>query len=150
MKIQDTNKLRIFICIGSNKIIGDSLGPLVGTYLKSKFNNNIIVYGDITNPVNFNSIDRILQEIRRKYNEKTVRILIDAALGKNVGSIVINSKELNVGIGLNKAKKINGDISIKGIVGKNYNDPIKNYLELKNKSFDQINDLAMQIVDTIN
>ena len=31
----------IFICVGSNKITGDSLGPIVGAKLKQKLGTNI-------------------------------------------------------------------------------------------------------------
>lgn len=63
------NKL-VFICIGTNKIMGDCLGPIVGTYLKSKFKDrlyeDIEVYGDIYNPIDYNSIHSILNLLELK------------------------------------------------------------------------------------
>lgn len=147
-----TNKDNIiFVCIGTNKIIGDCLGPLVGTYLKSKFReyNNIKIYGDIYSPIDYTNIDKILNSITYK-NDNTIRICIDSALGNDVGKILINSKELYIGKALEKNRKILSDINIKGVVGKNYKSKEKNIEELKSKKFEDINKLAISIVDFIN
>lgn len=143
----------IFICIGTNNMSGDYLGPLVGTYLKNKFRNtkknNIRIYGDIQNPVNFKNIDKVIEIIERKY-ENYISVLVDAALGEKVGTIIINSGELNIGKGLNKEKIIPGDIIIKGIVGKQHNDINKNIYELKSRNLKMINDMAISIVNSIS
>ena len=45
----------VFVCIGSNKIIYDSLGPRVGDKLEQNFNKNknIEIFGTMKNPVHF-------------------------------------------------------------------------------------------------
>lgn len=145
------NKL-VFICIGTNKIMGDCLGPIVGTYLKSKFKDrlyeDIEVYGDIYNPIDYNSIHSILNLLEPK-NEKCTRILVDSALGENVGDIVINSGGINIGEGILNGKQIVADINIKGIVGKNYKSIKKNMNQLGKINFNQINQMANYIVRAI-
>jgi len=140
-----TNK-HVFICIGTNKIMGDCLGPIVGTYLKSKFKDRL--YGDIYNPIDYNSIHSILNLLEPK-NEKCTRILVDSALGENVGDIVINSGGINIGEGILKGKQIVADINIKGIVGKNYKSIKKNMNQLGKINFNQINQMANYIVRAI-
>ena len=48
----------IFICVGSNKITGDSLGPIVGAKLKQKLGTNIAIIGTTETPVNYENIKR--------------------------------------------------------------------------------------------
>lgn len=58
------------------------------------------------------------------------------------GDVFISRNVLELGKGLNKNKKCDNNISIKGIVSKDYKDSIKNFIELKNVSFDIIEKLA--------
>lgn len=136
----------VYICIGSNKIVGDCLGPLVGTYLKNIFNAK--VYGDMENPINFYNADFIMQQINKNHSE-CLKVIVDSALGKNVGDIVIDDGVVEIGKGLNKRKKIYGDISIKAVVCKNYYDNIRNLIELRRKNIEEINDIAVDVIKII-
>ena len=50
----------IFICIGTNKIVGDSFGPIVGEILKRNVRDGRIkVIGDLTNNINSKNIKNI-------------------------------------------------------------------------------------------
>lgn len=51
------SKNTTIVCIGSDKIILDCLGPLVGTMLKNRTNLNII--GDLFNPITSKNISTI-------------------------------------------------------------------------------------------
>ena len=146
MKIYYKELPKVFICIGSNEVIGDCLGPLVGSYLKERF-NNIEVYGDILNPVNFKNANDILAKIKVKYDNRCCVILVDSALGDEVGNLVITSGEMYIGKCLNKNRKLTGDINIKGIVGINHNNTIQNLLELKKIDFRKVNQMALNIVE---
>lgn len=149
--VEDKSRV-IFICIGTNKLAGDCLGPMVGTYLKHKFKNrlykDIEVYGDINKPVDYNNINYILNKIENKNNE-CVKVLVDSALGENVGSILINSGGIFIGQGIFKGKEIIADINIRGIVGKNYKSIKQNILELENKDLSKIAEMANYIVNAI-
>jgi putative sporulation protein yyaC len=137
----------LFLCIGDSNIVGDSLGPLIGSFLeenKYKY-KNIKVAGTIENPIRYKDIDKI----KRERNQHI--IVIDSALGneKNVGKLLINDSYLNAGTSINLGKKIDGDIIIKGIVGKNYNNERLNYIELKRVKYETINEIASRIIVTI-
>lgn len=49
---------------------------------------------------------------------------------------------MELGKGLNKNKKCKNNISIRGVVSNDYKDSIRNFMELKNVSFDIIERLA--------
>ena len=84
----------LFICIGNSKIIGDSLGPLVGSIiLKNKNqmekNTKIEVLGTITSPLVYSKIETAIEQINK--NEYSKIIIIDSALG-NKNNIETNIK----------------------------------------------------------
>ena len=77
----------VFICIGSNKVTGDCLGPLVGSYLKSMY--KATVYGDMENPINYQNAEKIMKKLENN-NGESLKVVIDSALGKNIGDIIID------------------------------------------------------------
>lgn len=140
----------IFVCIGTEKIVGDSFGPMVGGNLKHlSFDNNmkIEVIGSKENIINYNNIDKKLKEVSRKY-QNSCTVLIDSALSKkeNIGKIVVTNKNMQIGSALNKNKYINADISVKAVVGQNYKLPKYNFRVLKNVS----SDLVMNLANTVS
>lgn len=142
----------LFLCIGDSNIIGDSLGPLIGSFIQKnknsiKKNINIEVIGTMELPIGYKKINNIIRNIE----ENTFIIMIDSALGSenNIGKIIIDSSNLCAGKGLNKGKCLNGDITIRGIVGKNHNDKVSNAIELRNISANRIDNIAGQIINTI-
>lgn len=137
----------VFICIGSNKVTGDCLGPLVGSYLKSMY--KATVYGDMENPINYQNAEKIMKKVENN-NGGSLKVVIDSALGKNIGDIIIDDGKVEIGKGLNKNKNIYGDISIKVVVGKNYHNNIKNIQELKNKNIEEIDKIAIDVVKMIS
>ena len=44
-KVYRQNKNLAFVCIGTNKVMGDSIGPRIGSYLKNT--TDLEVYGDL-------------------------------------------------------------------------------------------------------
>ena len=123
----------IFICIGTNKIVGDSLGPIIGEILKKNLEQkNISVLGDLKNNVNINNIYQNLKNIQTKYSKPYI-ISIDSALSQTIEPerVYIIKKGLIPGSALKKKSIQIGNISIKGIVGKDEKSLIKNYYNLK-------------------
>lgn len=41
-KISKENRKKVFLCIGTSKVPGDSLGPIVGSYLKENTNLEVL------------------------------------------------------------------------------------------------------------
>ncbi len=113
------NKNTVIICIGTDRCIGDCLGPLVGTYLtESMF--PFPVYGTISEPIHALNIDKKLEEIKRVHSDATV-IGIDACLGeeKNIGEIQVRDYPIHPGKGVGKLLPYVGESSIIGIVDSN-------------------------------
>lgn len=143
-KIQDIeiSKL-IFLCIGTNRVIGDCFGPLVGSKLKHYFSQeeNVEVIGDIENIVSIKNVYSIINQIQK---QEAFVIAIDAALSCNnkIGTIIVNQNKMNIGSGINKRNLYIGDISIKGIVAKDFKNPKRNFNALQNMPLSIIIDMA--------
>ncbi len=107
----------IFLCIGTDRSTGDSLGPLVGYKLKSEHKNNVYIYGSLETPVHSKNLITILEKIE-KYFINPYIIAIDSSLGsiQNVGKIFIEEKPITPGLALNKDLPSVGDLSITGVV----------------------------------
>lgn len=106
----------IIICIGTDKCIGDCLGPLVGTFLtKNSFPYPVI--GTLEKPAHAINLDFILKDIKIKYKDYFI-IAIDACLGYDncIGDIQIKSGPVHPGKGVGKTLPYVGDISIVGVV----------------------------------
>lgn len=136
----------IFLCVGSDKIIGDSYGPLVGKKLKELFKNmynNIEVYGTLEEPISAINLESKLKEIYKKYQNPCI-IAIDSALGAQdkIGTIFVSNTKMQCGKGTAKQIAYVGEISIKGIVAKNYKIPKYNFSTLQNTSLWEVMKLA--------
>ena len=136
LKIEKNKKI-IFLCVGSNKIIGDSFGPEVGSKLSEKFmyneniqNKNIKIVGNMLNPIcrkNLKNTINIVNKIQDRY-----LILIDSAVSQNI----IFGNSLGSGI------YAIGDISIKAGVCNDQNNAKRNFHQLQNVSKGLINELS--------
>ena len=142
----------VFLCIGTEKVIGDLYGPLVGQKLyendfkSSKFN----VIGRIGDNVTYSNIGTQLEKITNNYLNPYI-IAIDAAISEeeNIGKIVISNSKMKIGKAIKKQEKQIGNISIKAIVGKKNNTGLDNYKELKSISYSFIENLANETVKGI-
>ena len=149
----------IFLCIGTDRIIGDCLGPIVGTKLKNKFEKqniyNINIYGTLDENVSYSNIEDVLKTINDKYDDAYI-ISVDSALSnkENIGKVFIKEGKLSLGKSLNKKKIEIGDISISGVVGKNCKIPKYNFNILQNISLNEVLKLAnvvyKGIIEAIN
>lgn len=119
------NYMPIIVCVGSDLVLGDSLGPLVGTMLKNK-NIKTYIYGNLNFPITAKEVEYAKTYIKQMH-EKSFIIAIDAAVGEeeDIGLIKVNNKGLKPGLGAGKNLGVLGDASIIGIVNvksnKNYN-----------------------------
>lgn len=107
----------VFLCIGSDRMTGDCLGPYVGQKL-SRYNTiGISVYGTLDIPVHALNLEEISSLIRLRHPDALV-IAIDACLGqkKHLGYVTIGNGALYPGAGVRKELSPVGDIHITGIV----------------------------------
>lgn len=110
------NDNTIIICIGTDRCIGDSLGPLVGTMLKNS-DYKYPVYGTLDNPIHALNIYEALSEIKRKHPNGFF-LAIDACLGEkhNIGNVQIRKGPILPGKGVGKNLPKIGNYSIVAIV----------------------------------
>jgi len=110
------NDRTIVVCIGTDKCIGDCLGPLVGTLLfNSSFSYPVI--GTLESPAHAVNLDSVISNINNKYNNPFI-IAVDACLGHNefIGDIQVKLGPVHPGKGVGKTLPHVGDISIVGVV----------------------------------
>ncbi|WP_461206709.1 spore protease YyaC [Clostridium sp. DL1XJH146] len=138
----DTNT--VIICIGTDRCIGDCLGPAVGSMLVQK-NFPLKVYGTINSPIHALNIDKKLKEIKKE-NPASKIIGIDACLGnkKNIGEIQARNYPIHPGKGVGKVLPAVGDYSIIGIVDSSDNNEL---FTNRNIRLNLILDMAKVICD---
>jgi putative sporulation protein YyaC len=107
----------VFLCIGTDRSTGDSLGPLVGDKLKFLVRDKVSLYGNLEYPVHAKNLCETIEEINSLHTNPYI-IAIDACLGtlSNVGKIIVEDKPLSPGAAMNKDLPKVGDLSITGIV----------------------------------
>lgn len=106
----------IIICIGTDKCIGDCLGPLVGSFLIEN-NFPLPVYGTLESPIHALNIEEKLNYINKLHPNSNV-IGIDACLGdeSSIGEIHTRDYPIHPGKGVGKHLPEVGHQSIIGIV----------------------------------
>lgn len=112
-------KTIVFVCIGTDRSTGDSLGPLIGYKLWAvgqKY-RHVYIHGTLENPVHAKNLKDVMDEIKQKY-EKPLIIAIDACLGQmnHIGWISVGQGPIRPGSGVNKELDPVGDVHITGIV----------------------------------
>lgn len=118
------DKNTVIICIGTDRCIGDCLGPMVGTFLKDK-RFPLPVYGTISEPVHALNLDKKLSEIKSEHPNKNI-IGIDACLGdsSSIGEIQARDYPIHPGKGVGKILPDVGEASIIGIVDSSDNNEL--------------------------
>lgn len=141
-----------FLCLGTDRVIGDSLGPIIGTKLKEYIKQNNIedinIIGSLEEPLNSLNYNKV-KDI------KGYKILIDSAISNEykIGSIIIekNSKILKQII--NEDKMINSDIVIKYIISEDLKNKNLNFIKLQNIKLSYIykaaNDISKSLINVI-
>lgn len=145
-----TNREIVFFCIGTDRVIGDCLGPITGSLLKNKYNTEN-VYGDLEENLTYENIEKKLDEINLKFESPYI-VAIDAALSeeRNIGKFFVDNNGINFGNGLGKNVSKVGNLGIKVVVGKDYNDKDLNFRTLQNVSLSKIMKLSKKTFDGID
>lgn len=140
----------IIICIGTDRAIGDALGPLVGSFLNKKIKN--IVYGTIHRPVHALNVQDVIKEIKTDYPNRRV-LAIDAGISSisSIGTIILREGSVRPGAGVNKSLGSIGDFSIVGVTAYNKNS-IQNTLYDTRLSFvyDMARVISVMIEEVLN
>ena len=138
----------VILCVGTNKIIGDLFGPIVGQKLIENIKRkDIIIYGDIQNTLNFSNAKTILEKVFFEYRKPFI-ITIDAALGNEnmIEKVVVTRGKIKIGDSLGRCICYNSQINIKGIVGKDNKNVKENLKTLKRVNPKIIENLSNTVV----
>ncbi len=139
-----SKNLPVIVCVGSDLVIGDSLGPLTGSMLAFKTQGlGVYVYGTLNAPVTAKEI-RYLKDFLKHTHPHTPIIAIDAAVGKSddVGLIKVCDRPLSPGSGANKQLGCFGSASILGVVAEK---SAGNYALFNNTRLRLVHEMANQI-----
>lgn len=107
----------VIVCIGTDKCIGDALGPLVGSMLKQNKSFTNKVYGTLEHPIHALNIPAVIPRLKERYSDCTI-LAIDAAISSTnpIGTIRLKDTPIKPGAGAGKDLEYIGDYSIVGIV----------------------------------
>ncbi|UZQ81797.1 spore protease YyaC [Thermoanaerobacter sp. RKWS2] len=148
---QMSNKDKIVIfCIGTDKLIFDSYGPFVGYLLKNVYNlhnkENIIILGDLKNPVHAVNLVQKIEEVDK---ENSLIIAVDVAITYKKEyhkAIVVEEGPIEPGAAAGKKLPKVGDINIKGLIYGDYIfDTEENVIRIRD-----IADMAERTAEYIN
>ena len=134
----------IFLCIGSDRITGDSLGPLIGRELARHNAGAFHVYGTLDNPVHAMNLKDCLTEIAFDYPSALI-VAVDASLGctRHQHHITVGCGSIQPGAGAGKQLPVVGDLFITGIVSSFENF---SHLQLQTLEFAPV----LRLADTIS
>lgn len=137
----------VILCIGTDRIIGDTLGPVAGSLLQKKCDGQLTIYGTLENTVHALNLPQVNSEIKKKHPDRPV-LAIDASLGtyENIGSVFVRPGHLYPGAGVCKSLPKTGDIAITGIVNGTSSSP---YLDLQTVRLSTIMQMAEEIAECI-
>ena len=88
----------VFLCIGTDRSTGDSLGPLIGSRLEAEEISNVVVIGTLEHPVHAVNLDRTIEEMEEHYPDAII-VAVDAAVGRwdHVGLVTLEKGPLRPG-----------------------------------------------------
>lgn len=135
----------IFVCIGTNQLIGDSFGPRVGEMLKERFKtmSKVKVLGTMQCPIHFQNAPIFMDYLK---TEKSKLIVIDSALGEEeqIGNTYMNRGGIEIGKAFGKRLYFPAHWNIKTVIGKK-----EEILKNRNKINQLAQRLANQIVEVM-
>ncbi len=108
----------IFLCIGTDTVVGDTLGPLVGTRLSQLLHSDLQVYGTLDKPVDASNIHQTVKDIKSEF-EYPLIIAVDAALStfpERAGLVTFSRDTLQPGAAIRDDLPEVGDFAICGVV----------------------------------
>lgn len=140
--------LPIVVCVGSDLVIGDSLGPLTGSMLTFKTQGlGAYIYGTLQNPITAKEVKYLKDFLRKTHPGRSI-IAVDAAVGRveDIGIVKITSTPLSPGAGANKQLGSFGDATVLGVVAEK---SMGNYALFNNTRLRLVHTMADKISEGI-
>lgn len=106
----------VFLCVGSDRFVCDSLAPMVGELLKKRYNIPAYVYGGLDYNINAQNLITAVNYVETCHPHSTI-VLIDATLDSDVGKIRLSNGSF-AGLGRELPIKKIGQVSVLGVVGR--------------------------------
>lgn len=133
----------VILCIGTDRIIGDCLGPMVGSMLSKESGSRLCVYGTLEHTVHALNLTETCAHIKKKHPGSIV-IAVDASLGscEHIGSVFLRLGCLYPGAGVCKNLPGVGDIAITGIANSESSRP---FLDLQTARLSTVSSMADRI-----
>lgn len=107
----------VFVCIGTEKVFSDSLGPKVGSLLNSQMQKPCFVYGLCNQNITAENLVYCHEFVKKMHPQSQI-VVVDAAVGSHeqIGRVQISDGGIVPGAATNKNLPSIGDVSIVGIV----------------------------------
>lgn len=104
----------VILAIGSDRVTGDCLGPIVGHLLSMR---GVAVYGELRSPVNAINIGEVTEIIKKRHPSAFI-IAIDSAVGSDdeIGKVRVIPRGLRPAAATGNPLPRVGNISVVGIV----------------------------------
>ncbi len=109
-------RMPVVLCIGSDRVTGDCIGPLVGHLLGMR-NPSCTVLGNLSSPVTALNLAETVMNLKRQYAGRKI-IAVDSCIGEadEVGNIRVRRGSLHPGLACGKSLPKVGDVSITATV----------------------------------
>lgn len=110
-------KMPVIVCVGTDKAVGDSLGPLVGSKLANLLRGKAFIYGTMSAPVTAKESETIYKTIRFLHPLSKI-LVVDAGVGSDseIGLIKVLNGGIKPGLALKKNLSVLGDVSVVGVI----------------------------------
>ncbi|MDR1939802.1 MAG: spore protease YyaC [Clostridiales bacterium] len=140
-------ELPVIMCIGSDRVSGDLLGPAVGKILVEEYNLRAYVYGVTGRNINGENIDEYDGFIKKIHGGSVV-VAVDACLGpeREIGQIKVSRCGVGAGFAVRKPGKRYGDVGVVGIVAKNSSD---NVMQLLSAEYSLVEKLSRKVAEYV-
>ncbi len=132
------NSIPVFLCVGCDKFVCDSLAPIIAEILKKRYNIYAYIYGGLDYNINATNLMQAIHYVETEHPHSQI-ILIDATLGSDVGDMIVTDSSY-AGMGRILPIRRVGDFSILGVVARRAKE-----LHLSTTKFKIVSDLAQAI-----
>ena len=140
--MKNVPELPVVMCIGTDLVGGDCLGPVVGQLLIAR-NLPAYVYGTLDSPITALNLREYYSFIKQKHT--SLVIAVDSCVGENVGRISVNNGGLLPGAASNKSLPMVGDISVTAVTS-SYPPSDKRFASVR---LGFVYSLALKVVDAV-
>ena len=147
IKSQISNESTVYMCIGTEKVFSDSLGPRVGTLLNENLRLPAFVYGLCDQNITAENLLYSYSFIKALHPHSKI-VVIDAAVGTSnqIGKVQICDGGIAPGAATNKNLPSVGDVGIVGIVAEK---GMSDFYTLNSSKDRLVGSVAQFIVDAI-